>query len=174
MYIADDIETCMAEAHLQVGQLCSVGTFKCKSPVEVIDLTAIQNDIEMKIWISILTQPVYKNICNRYNITKFLAEVLRLVNKNGIMFKSTQSKGNNLVCFNPALFELVPYSERLYKAKSITYESEMVKDSVDEYVNQERYHLSSYNADADERREKVLEYIESWIDYRKSNKLDNE
>lgn len=43
----------------------------------------------MEIWISILTQPVYKNICNRYNITKFLAEVLRLVNKNGIMFKST-------------------------------------------------------------------------------------
>lgn len=174
LYISDDIKTCMAEVHLQVGQLCSVGTFKCKSEIEIIDLTAIQNDIEMEIWLDILTQPVHGNIYNRYNITKFLAEVLRRINGNGIMFNSVQSKGRNIVCYKPYLFELVPYSERLYKAKSITYESEMVEDSVDKYAKQADYHLSTYNENDERRREKVVEHMETWIEHRREGQNDSE
>ena len=39
LYLADTIETCLAEVHLQIGQNCSVGKFKCKQEIEVIDLT---------------------------------------------------------------------------------------------------------------------------------------
>lgn len=62
LYLADTIETCLAEVHLQIGQNCSVGKFKCKQEIEVIDLTKFNGDLEMEIWLEIMTQPVHMAI----------------------------------------------------------------------------------------------------------------
>jgi len=59
LYLADSVETCLAEVHLQIGQNCSVGEFKCKEQVEVINLTGLNKDVEIETWIEILTQPVH-------------------------------------------------------------------------------------------------------------------
>lgn len=40
LYLADTIETCLAEVHLQIGQNCSVAEFKCKNQIELIDFTS--------------------------------------------------------------------------------------------------------------------------------------
>ncbi len=167
LYLSDEIETCMAEVHLQVGQLCSIGKFRCKQDMEVIDLTAIKNDLEMEVWLEILTQPVYGDNKNRYNITNFISDILTQFNDNGLWFKSTQSKGNNIVCYKPEMFELVQFSEKLFRTKEISYTPVCVEDSIDEFTRREHFHLSSYNLKEDEAREKTIDYMEDWIEFRK-------
>lgn len=170
LYLADRIETCMAEVHLQVGQLCSIGVFRCKKGINLIDLNAITNDFEMETWIDILTQPVYGNNQNRYNITNFLSEILQKINDNGLWYKSVQSKGNNIVCYKPDAFEVVSFSEKLYRTKQIRYEPVYVEDSIDKYSKREEVHLSAYNEKIEEQREETVNYMEDWISFRKAEK----
>lgn len=169
LYLADDLETCMAEVHLQVGQLCSIGRFRCQQDIEVINLNPSNTDLEMEVWLDILTQPVYGENRNRYNITNFLSDVIMHINEVGLWFKSVQSKGNNIVCYKPSLFELVPFSERLYRTKEINYVPVSVEDSIDKYAKRNDVHLSTYNEEIEEQREKTLDYMEKWIEFRKNN-----
>ena len=166
LYLADTIETCLAEVHLQIGQNCSVGEFKCKKEIEVIDLTKFCGDIEMEVWLKILTQPVHNGTKHIYNITRFLADIFKSINSNGLYFESVQAEGNNIVCFNPALFELVEYSERIYTATKIKYNYQQVKDSIREYAKKSTgKSISSYNEDEDEENNKKFEYLNDWIEY---------
>lgn len=172
LYLSDNIETCMAEIHSQVGQLCSIGIFKCKNEIEIIDLTTIRDNIEMEVWLGILTQPVYGDIHNIYNITKFLADVLKKINENGIMFKSVQSSGINIVCYKPDSFELVRFSEKLYSVKKIGYTYEPFKDSIEQYANRNKTNLSTYNEAIENKHEEENEYMEEWIEFRRKTKND--
>lgn len=168
LYLASDIETCLAEVHLQVGQNCSVGTFSCKEDMELINLSDYSDSLELKIWYDILTQPIQIGQNSRYLITQFLADVLRQINPEGLYFKSVQSGGYNIVCFLPSKFEVVPYSERIYRADSIHYKYSMVKDTVQEFKNRNDVHLiNSYNSELDEENETLIEHMLSWIEYEK-------
>lgn len=155
LYLADTIETCLAEVHLQIGQNCSIGEFKCIKQVEVIDLTKFHDDIEIDAWLKILTQPVHDGTKHLYNITRFLADIFKSINGNGIYFESVQAKGYNIVCFDPSLFRLVEYSEKIYTATKIQYTYKQVEDSIREYSKSERSkYISSYNEYEDDKNEK--------------------
>ena len=164
LYLADTIETCLAEVHLQMGQNCSIGEFKCKQQIEVIDLTKFRNDVEMKTWFEILTQPVHDRTEHIYNITRFLADVFKRINGNGIYFESVQAEGYNIVCFKPSLFQLVEFSEKIYSATKIKYSYEQVEDSIREYskMKKEKY-INSYNEDEEEKNIMKFEYLYKWI-----------
>lgn len=163
LYLADTIETCLAEVHLQIGQNCSIGEFKCKKQIEVIDLTKFSNDTEMAVWLKILTQPVYDGTKYIYNITCFLADVFKSINSNGIYFESVQAEGHNIVCFDPSLFQLIEYSEKIYNATKIKYVYQQVEDSIREYSKNRKY-ISSFNEHEDEKHEKKFEYLNNWIE----------
>lgn len=166
LYLADKVETCLAEVHLQIGQNCSVGEFRCAKDFDLIDLTQFTNDFEMKTWLKILTQPVYNETKYVYNTTRFLADVFKSINENGIYFESVQSEGHNIVCYNPSLFELVEYSEKIYCATKIKYDFEQVEDSIRKYSkNEKRHEINSYNADEDEKNQKKFEYLNSWLEH---------
>lgn len=165
LYLADTIETCLAEVHLQIGQNCSIGEFKCKEQMEVIDLTKFSNDLEMETWLKILTQPVHNGTKHIYNITRFLADIFKSINSNGIYFESVQAEGHNIVCFDPSLFQLVEYSEKIYAATKIKYNYQQVEDSIREYSkNGKSKYISSYNEYEDEKNEKKFEYLNDWIE----------
>lgn len=169
LYLADTIETCLAEVHLQIGQNCSIGEFKCKEPIEVIDLTKFNDDVEIKTWLEILTQPVHDGTKHIYNITRFLADVFKSINKNGIYFESVQAEGHNIVCFNPSLFQLIKYSEKIYVATKIKYVYQQVEDSIREYSKKKHNNcINSYNEHEDEQKEKKFEYLNNWIENEKS------
>ena len=164
LYLADSIETCLAEVHLQIGQNCSIGEFKCNEPVELIDLTKFSIDMETKTWLKILTQPVHDGAKYIYNVTRFLADVFKCINSNGIFFESVQAEGYNIVCFEPSLFQLVKYSEKIYTATKIKYSYHEVEDAVREYSKyKERKQISSYNEYENEKNEKKVEYLNNWI-----------
>ena len=174
LYLADTIETCLAEVHLQIGQNCSVGEFKCKKEIEIIDLTKFCGNAEMEVWLNILTQPVHSETKHIYNMTRFLADVFKSINSNGLYFESVQAEGNNIVCFNPALFELVEYSERIYAATKIKYNYQQVTDSIREYAMKSKgKSISSHNEDEDEKNNKKFEYLNNWIEY-ESEKIKRE
>ena len=170
LYLADTIETCLAEVHLQIGQNCSIGEFKCKEQMEVIDLTRFDNNGEMETWLKILTQPVYNGTEHIYNITRFLADIFKSINSNGIYFESVQAEGHNIVCFDPSLFQLVEYSEKIYAATKIKYAYQQVEDSIQEYSkNRKNKYIDSYNEYENEKNEKKFEYLNDWIENKREN-----
>ena len=163
-------ETCLAEVHLQVGQECSIGTFECMKDIDMINISNYGNDLELKIWFDIITKPVIKTQNDHaYHITQSLASVLSKISPNGIFYKSVQSLGQNIVCFNQENFKLIPYSEGLYVATKIKYDFTKVKDTVEEFTNRDDdYLINSFNSDDEDKNEKQINYLCEWIRQRKS------
>lgn len=172
LYLADTIETCLAEVHLQIGQNCSVGEFKCKAQIDLIDLTSFNDDFEMKAWLQILTRPVPDGEKYIYNITRFLSDVLKSINNNGIYMESVQAKGHNIVCFDPTLFELIKYSEKIYIATKIQYGFHQLYDAVREFSDKQNSELNSFNEKEEERREEEFVYLNDWIEYNRTMRYD--
>lgn len=171
LYLADTIETCLAEVHLQIGQNCSIGEFKCKERMEVIDLTKFSDDLEMKAWLKILTHPIHNGKKYIYNITCFLADIFKSINSKGIYFESVQAEGHNIVCFDPSLFQLIEYSEKIYAATKIKYDYQQVEDSIREYCkNGKSKYINSYNEYEDEKNEKKFEYLNNWIEHERQSR----
>ncbi|CCL19703.1 TPA: RES family NAD+ phosphorylase [Clostridioides difficile] len=169
LYLSTDIETCFAEVHLQVGQECSIAKFKCINDIELINLSDFGNDLELKAWYEILTQPVHDEIKYKYFITQFIAEVLMKLNSNGLYFKSVQSTGNNIVCFKPHNFELITYSEKLFMAQKLRYEYIQVEDAIRKFAKRDDTHLiNDLNTDLVEENEKQIEFLNEWIEKEKS------
>ena len=169
LYLATNIETCLAEVHLQVGQDCSIGEFKCVEDVELINLSDFGEDLELRIWYDIITQPVHDEIKYKYFITQFVAEVLMRINSNGLYFKSVQSNGDNIVCFEPSKFELVKYSEKLYMAQKIKYDYIQIEDTVREFAKRDdAYLINDLNTDLAEENEKQINYLLEWIEEEKN------
>lgn len=169
LYLTTDLETCFAEVHLKVGQECSVAKFKCVNDIELINLSDFGDDLELKIWYEIITQPVHDEIKYKYLITQFIAEVLMKLNINGLYFKSVQSTGDNIVCFKPDNFELIMYSEKLYMAKKIKYDYIQVEDTIRKFSQRDDSHLiSDLNTDFVEENEKQIEHLSEWIEKEKS------
>ena len=170
LYLATDVETCLAEVHLQVGQECSVGKFECINDIELINLSDFGNDLELKIWYELITQPIHSEIKYKYFITQFISEVLMKINSYGLYFKSVQSNGYNIVCFKPENFKPIKYSEKIYKAEKINYEYKEVKDDVRIFAERNDANLiSDLNTDFVEINEKQIKYLVDWIDYEKGN-----
>ena len=166
LYLSTTIDTCVAEVHLQVGQECSVGKFRCVKPFEAINLSPKIHTPEIDIWREILLQPVYKEKKYKYGMTQLLTDAFINTGASGIFFHSTQSKGKNIVCFKDGYFKLEKYSERLLKAEKIQYQYSYVKDTVRQYANNpQRKYINSFNSDEDESREREVEYLQDWIEH---------
>ena len=164
LYLADTIETCLAEVHLQIGQTCSIGEFKCKNQIEVIDLKRFDDDAEIGAWLKILTQPVHDGTKYIYNITRFLADIFKSLNGYGIYFESVQAEGHNVVCFDTSLFQLVEFSEKIYEATKIKYAYKQVEDSIREYSkNEKSQYINPCNEYENEKNKKKFEYLNDWI-----------
>jgi hypothetical protein len=75
------------------------------------------------------------------------------------------AEGHNIVCFDPTLFELIEYSERIYTATKIKYNYQQVKDSIREYAKKSTgKYIGSYNEYEDEKNNKKFEYLNDWIE----------
>lgn len=163
LYLSDRIETCISEIRLQVGQKCTISEFECINDLVLIDLTKLKNNIEMQCWLKLLTEPIHSEVLYKYNITRFLASVLKGVNDTGLYIKSTQSEGNNIICYKDNQFKPIKYSSRIYTAKRITYDYDVVEDSIDEYITKGTDEINSYN---DNRSEKFM-YLLNWIKHKR-------
>ena len=123
------------------------------------------NDVEIKTWLEILTQPVHDGTKHIYNITRFLSDIFKSINNSGIYFESVQAAGHNIVCFKPSLFQLVEYSEKIYTATKIKYIYQQVEDSIREYSTKNNgKHIDFYDAYESKEKKKKFEYLNNWIE----------
>lgn len=100
----------------------------------------------------------------KHILTRFLADIFKSINGNGIYFESVQAEGHNIVCFDLFLFQLVEYSEKIYAATKIKYDYQQIKDSIREYSkNGKSKYISSYNEYENEKNEKKFDYLNDWI-----------
>ena len=84
LYLADNIETCIAEIHLQVGQICSIVEFEC---VKKGNYVLIESNSE-EILYDILTRPVHSDIKDYYLVTQFFSDIFKMLGYDGIVFFS--------------------------------------------------------------------------------------
>ncbi len=164
LYLADNIETCIAEIHLQVGQICSIAQFECVKRGKYILVESQDENNEIAELYSILTKPVHSDIKEYYLVTQFFADVFKKIGYDGMIFFSTQGTGKNIVSFKKEYFKYVKYSEKMYKANKISYEYEMIEDEYKKYTDYRKY-LGPGNISEDEKRESKYQYIEEKISY---------
>jgi len=157
LYLSSDITTCVAEIKLEVHQYCSIGEFLCKTSFSCLDLTNCGESIFIEELKNILLQPIHKEIEYKYLITQFLAEIIKNIGFDGIVYESTQSDGLNVVCFYPNNFKFIPYSDKIIKATKITYEINEIEDGYKTYRNYSR--IYNQNTDRDDENEKAIEYF---------------
>lgn len=164
LYLADRIETCIAEIHLQVGQVCSTARFRCIKDGNFIRIDKNSKKEDLKKLYDILTKPVHSGMKDYYHITQFFSDIFLRLEFDGIIFPSSQSDGKNIVVFNKELFEQERYSEKMYQATKIIYEFEPVNDGYEQYKDY-RTLLNYGNIEEDEKRENKYKYIEDKIEY---------
>ena len=127
--------------------------------------TTLENSSIIDFWRNFLLQPVYSDTKYKYLLTQFITDAILKTKAAGIYFKSIQSKGNNVVCFCDDSFELVKFSERLYKTEKIEYEIKEVQDSVREWYSSPDYQsINSLNLDEEDKHEKEIEFLIEWIE----------
>lgn len=163
LYLADNIETCISEIHLQVGQICSIVQFKCIKEGKYL---FIENKSEEVLY-DILTRPVHNGTKDYYLVTQFFSDIFKALGYDGIVFFSTQGIGKNIVCFKDKYFEQVKYSEKMYRAKKISYEYEIVEEEYKKYIDYKKL-LNSCNTDEDQKRENKYNYIQEKIQHEDS------
>lgn len=163
LYLADNIETCISEIHLQVGQICSIVQFKCIKEGKYL---FIENKSEEALY-DILTRPVHNGTKDYYLVTQFFSDIFKALGYDGLVFFSTQGIGKNIVCFKERHFKQVKYSEKMYRAKKISYEYEIVEEEYKKYTDYKKL-LNSCNTDEDQKRENKYNYIQEKIQHEDS------
>lgn len=83
---------------------------------------------------------------------------------DGIVCFSTQGSGKNVVSFKKDCFKLVKYSERMCKAKRISYEYELLEAEYKKYKDYKKL-LMPGNISEEQKRESICEYIQEKINY---------
>ena len=159
LYLADDVETCISEIHLQVGQICSIVQFKCIKEGKYL---LIENKSEEVLY-NILTRPVHNGTKDYYLVTQFFSDIFKALGYDGLVFFSTQGTGKNIVCFKEGYFEQVEYSGKMYRAKKISYEYEAVEEDYKKYPDYKKF-LNPCNTDEDQKREDKYDYVQKKIE----------
>ena len=113
LYLADSVETAIAEVRPWISAYVTIGTLKLKKNITVVNLFndlnptfKVVDPIEAKVWKGInksFSKPVNQgDEMWDYYATQYLAEAFSLKGYDGILYMSSQYIGGyNVVLFNP-------------------------------------------------------------------------
>ena len=135
LYLASDVQTAVAELRPYPGHLVSTAMFRLNRDLKVANFSKhdIRNflsdprleDLRSIMSIAdVLNVPVQPEHRALYAATQLFADVLRSAGFEGLTFKSSVGKGQNLTCFVSDAFELVSGSEGVQDVISLEYRTE--------------------------------------------------
>lgn len=148
-YCATNDATAIAEVRPHPGDHVSVGEFRLKRKIQIFDLTGTlqllnfyKSDKELDSYQGLVTLSSYMNLTippsarNHYSITQLIADCVRQLGFDGLLFNSTVSDGQNLVVFDSTKLEYVVDSGLVVEVRKVTYLFDSVRlvDSDDLYV----------------------------------------
>lgn len=139
LYLASNKDTSISEVRPVPGNYVSVGKFKNKIDINLVDLRFIDlskyyksseklNLFELFRDLAIdLSYPVTPSEKNKYLVTQFLSDIIRRLNYDGLVFKSSLNVGDNFVIFKPEQFDFVDNSSSLIKITKMKFSYEDVE-----------------------------------------------
>jgi len=141
LYLADEIETAIAEIRPHPGHLISVGGFRALRDLRVanfdipisrfsmsdarLDTFAIIYHVD-----ALLGSPVTPDERHKYALTQLLADTLIRQGFDGVSFRSSVGTGKNLCVFDPDVFEFDPASSQVRQVDRLEYTFSQVPMSV--------------------------------------------
>lgn len=141
-YLASDMKTGIAECKVKLATYISIGRFKRKRKINIIDASKLdyydfaKNDnlIKTYIWLrdvqDLFAIPVNEQNKKDYLKSQYVARIIRRLGYKGLMYKSSVSSGKNYVFFNDNNFNFVEGSAKLIKVKKIEYSITEIKNKL--------------------------------------------
>jgi len=148
LYLATDHDTAIGEVRPWIGAYVSVGLFKPCRELSIVNCTAMGDSIPVLIWHwpqgspakdcedTLWTRiggqfatPVTPSDNTAYYVpTQIIAELFKAEGFDGIKYRSSLGKGQNVVLFDPDAAEIK--SSRLFYVKSVAFEFDEITDSL--------------------------------------------
>jgi len=148
LYLASDPNTAMSELRPHVGELISLGYFKCKKSLHIVNCYSVdrfygfvecifnppttQIDISNAIW-SFINEAFSKPIArddqsSDYVPTQILAEYFKSLGYDGICYKSSLSTGYNFMLFDLNDADII--SGHVMEVSKVAYEFKQISNTV--------------------------------------------
>lgn len=134
LYCASDKYTAISEIRPHPGDIVSIGKFLLNKDCLIFDLTESQflkfytNDKSLDTFkqLNTLTELLQKVIPpserQAYNITQLIADCIRKLDFDGILFPSSVGQGHNLVLFNPTNMDYTYEDAEVAEVSEVKYE----------------------------------------------------
>ncbi len=143
LYVASDVDTTLHEVRVGVFDFVSVGTFRLKQDITVVDLRAITEISPFVYGLEYLDHAINKQYLEKLNSemskslrrsdstldyvpTQYIVDFIKSIERNGVQeydgieYNSTTNPGGyNLAIFNPDLFECI--SVNVYNIEKLQY-----------------------------------------------------
>jgi hypothetical protein len=133
MYLASEVDTAIAEVRPHPGHYISVGAFRINPKlkfadfrhINLVDFCESEEEIEKFVFLHSIGKkfsiPITPDERDKYLITQFIADIIRQVGFDGVLFNSSVGNGFNVVIFDPEDVEYVKVSGQVYKVQSLSY-----------------------------------------------------
>ncbi|WP_316749370.1 RES family NAD+ phosphorylase [Pedobacter gandavensis] len=134
LYSATDKHTAISEIRPHPGDVVSIGKFIVNNELLIFDLTEsqflnfFQSDEsldkfgKLNTFTELMQKVIPPSERHIYNITQLIADCIRKLNFDGILFPSSVGNGENLVVFNPELMTYTFDDAEVVEIKDVTYE----------------------------------------------------
>ena len=134
LYCATDKHTAISEIRPHPGDIVSIGKFFTNKELVMFDLTEVQflkyyqNDKKLDDFktLNTFTQLMQKVVPpserQAYNITQLIADCIRKLNFDGILFPSSVGGGSNIVVFSPENMDYTYKDADVVEIKAVNYE----------------------------------------------------
>ncbi len=134
LYSATDKYTAISEIRPHPGDVVSIGKFIVNKELLIFDLTEsqflnfFQSDKsldkfdKLNTFTELMQKVIPPSERHVYNITQLIADCIRKLNFDGILFPSSVGNGENLVLFNPELMDYTFDDAEVVEIKDVTYE----------------------------------------------------
>jgi hypothetical protein len=135
LYLADDLDTAIAEIKPIPGNICSYAKIKNKNELKMIDLkrdtinsnylTLGYNSYYFYYTISKrLSEPLEPQKQNRYLITQYLSDIIRNNKFDGIIYDSAMTFGINYLFFENGNAQIIKNSKNMVKITKVSFSHE--------------------------------------------------
>lgn len=133
LYSATDKYTAISEIRPHPGDVVSVGKFIVNKELLIFDLTESQflnffhNDEsldkfgKLNTFTELMQKVIPPSERHIYNITQLIADCIRKLDFDGILFPSSVGNGENLVVFNPEFMSYTYDDAEVVEIKDVTY-----------------------------------------------------
>jgi hypothetical protein len=133
LYVASDAATAACEVRPHPGHYLSVGEFECHRDLEIaafdLDIAEFaqsESDLELFHFVlsagKIFASPVTPEEARRYSIRQLIADCIRQCGFDGVAFKSSVSKGQNLCVFSPQSLAFIEGSATVQYVEALSYD----------------------------------------------------